>query len=237
MSPDVRRFERLDELSREAAHACAEVMGDAVSKHGRCAIALAGGETPTHLYQLLASDHSGRIDWTRVHVFWSDERYVPADDARSNARMARHKLLDHVPCPPAQIHPMPTDAASPDEAATIYEQTLRQFFGAGLPEFDLMLLGLGTDGHTASLFPHSPALLESTRLVVPVATTADPPVRLTLTFPVLTAGRRIFVMAAGPAKLAALERVLVPDAEVDRHPAAALRTAGRRLTWWVARMG
>ena len=132
---------------------------------------------------------------------------------------------------------MPTGLAHPDEAATTYEQTMRQFFGPGVPEFDLMLLGLGADGHTASLFPHSPALRESTRLVVPAAAPADPRMRLTLTLPTITAARRIFVMAAGPEKLAALDRVLAPDADRERYPAAALLAAGRRLTWWVARMG
>jgi len=239
--PDVRRFEQLGELSRQASEACVEVIRDAISARGRgnkaCAIALAGGETPRQLYRWLATDDRDRIDWSRVHVFWGDERFVPADDARSNFRMARETLLDHVPCPSAQIHPMPTNIADADEAATAYEHTLRQFFGPGIPEIDLLLLGLGSDGHTASLFPRSPAVRESTRLVVPVATTADPPVRLTLTVPILTAARRIFVIAAGPDKLAALEHVLAPDADPDRYPAAALRAAGPRLTWWVARMG
>lgn len=235
MAPDVRRFETLAELSQRAAAVCVEIMRDAVKTRGRCAIALAGGETPRPLYRLLASD--SRIDWSRVHLFWGDERYVSAGDARSNFRMARETLLDHVPSPPEHVHPMPTSLADPDAAATRYEQTLRQFFGTGIPAFDLVLLGLGTDGHTASLFPHSPALREQTRLVVPVTTTADPPVRLTLTIPPLTAARRICVMAAGQDKLAALERVLAPDADADRYPAAALKAAGQRLTWWIARMG
>lgn len=198
-------------------------------------MALAGGNTPRPLYERLATNT--RVDWSRVHIFWGDERYVPAEDERSNFRMARETLLEHVPCPPEQIHPMPTSMADPEDAALSYEHTLRTCFGAGIPDFDLVLLGLGSDGHTASLFPHSPALREKTRLVVPVTTATEPHVRLTLTLPSLTAARRIFVIAAGADKLAALDRVLAPDAEADRYPAAALLTAGSRLTWWIARMG
>jgi 6-phosphogluconolactonase len=146
-------------------------------------------------------------------------------------------LLDHVPCPPDQIHPMPTTMLNPDEAATAYERTLRQFFRPGAPEFDLVLLGLGADGHTASLFPHSPVLHESDRLVVPVRALVEPPLRLTLTLPPLVAARRIFVMTAGPDKEAALQHVLEPGADVAKYPAAALLAAHERLTWWVARMG
>jgi 6-phosphogluconolactonase len=235
VTPDLRRFETLGELSERAADACVQIIQDAVSARGRCAIALAGGETPRLLYRLLAVD--SRIDWSRVHLFWGDERYVPADDPRSNFRMARETLLDHVASPADHVHPMPTSMADPGAAATAYEHTMRQFFGTDIPVFDLILLGLGADGHTASLFPHSPALRESTRLVVSVTTTANPPVRLTLTVPPLVAARRIFVMTAGPDKAAALDRVLAPDADPDRYPAAALKAAGQRLTWWFARMG
>jgi len=212
-----------------------EIIQDAVGARGRCAIALAGGETPRPLYRLLAVDT--RIDWPRVHVFWGDERYVAADDARSNFRMARETLLDRVASPPGHVHPMPTSMPDPDAAATAYELTMRRFFETDIPVFDLVLLGLGADGHTASLFPHSAVLHESTRLVVSVTTTANPPVRLTLTLPALTAARRIFVMTAGPDKVAALDRVLAPDADPERYPAAALKAAGQRLTWWIARMG
>jgi 6-phosphogluconolactonase len=170
-------------------------------------------------------------------VFWGDERYVPADDAQSNVRMARETLLDHVPCPPNQVHPMPTTIASATEAAAAYEGTLRQYLGAAGQGFDLVLLGLGADGHTASLFPHSPALHESARLVVPVTAAAEPPSRLTLTLPALLGARRIFVIAAGADKQSAVEHVLAPDADADQYPAAALRPARERLTWWVARMG
>jgi 6-phosphogluconolactonase len=236
-SDNVRSFATLAELSAQLAQRVVAIAGQAVASHGRCAIALAGGSTPRDLYRRLASPEVIRqIDWTRLHVFWGDERYVPEDDARSNARMARETLLDHVPCPPQNIHPMPTGMHPADDAAIAYERTLREFFGPADPVFDLVLLGLGADGHTASLFPHAPALQETARLVVAITADADPPLRLTLTLPVLTSATTVCVMAAGADKQEALGHVLEPDADADRYPAAALRAAGRRLTWWVARI-
>lgn len=238
-SDNVRWFDSLADLSAEVAQQVVAMARHAMAQRGRFTIALAGGQTPRALYQQLASPIvRDRIDWTRVHVFWGDERYVSHDDPRSNFRTARESLLDHVPCPRAQIHPMPTPAtsANADEAAFEYERTLRECFDPASVVFDLVLLGLGADGHTASLFPHSAALRESTSLVVAVTTAADPPIRLTLTWPPLIGASRIFVMAAGPEKQAALEHVLAPNADAERYPAAALRAATGRLTWWAARL-
>ena len=238
-SDDVRSFDTLADLSVEVAQQIVTLAAEAMARRGRFTIALAGGQTPRALYQCLASPAiRDRINWARVHVFFGDERYVPHDDPRSNVRMARETLLDHVPCPPDQIHPMPTStfSANADEAAMEYERTLRDFFGSGPLVFDLVLLGLGTDGHTASLFPHSPALREETSQVVAVTANADPPVRLTLTLPPLIGALRIFVMAAGPDKHTALEHVLAPDPDAELYPAAALRAADGRVTWWVARL-
>jgi len=235
---DVRSFDTLSDLSAALAEDIVRIAHDAIASRGRFTLVLAGGQTPRALYERLASAAMReRIAWARVHVFWGDERYVPHADPRSNVRMAREALLDHVPCPPEQVYPMPTSMAPADEAAMAYEGALRQFFGAAPPVFDLVLLGLGADGHTASLFPHAPALRESTRQVVAVTAAADPPVRLTLTLPPLLGASRIFVLAAGADKLPALAHVLAPGADADRYPAAALRAANGRLTWWVARMG
>jgi 6-phosphogluconolactonase len=235
---DVRSFDTLADLGSAVAEDVVRIAHDAIALRGRFTLVLAGGQTPRALYRRLASPAMReRIAWASVHVFWGDERYVPHSDPLSNVRMAREALLDHVPCPPDQVHPMPTSMASADEAALAYERTLRQFFGPAPPVFDLVLLGLGADGHTASLFPHSPALRESTRQVLAVTAAADPPVRLTLTLPPLIGATRIFVVAAGADKHAALGHVLAPGADADRYPAAALRAANGRLTWWVARMG
>jgi 6-phosphogluconolactonase len=121
---------------------------------------LSGGNTPRTLYGLLASEFRDQIPWAHVHVFWGDERYVSPDDPDSNYRMAKETLLDHVPCPAGNVHPMPTNFPSADAAARDYENTLRNYFGTDWPHFDLSLLGLGEEGYTASLFPGSPALGE-----------------------------------------------------------------------------
>jgi 6-phosphogluconolactonase len=194
---------------------------------------LAGGSTPRTLYGLLASRFEREIPWSLVHVFWGDERYVPLIDAKSNYRMAKETLLDHVPCPAANVHPMPTHFASPDAAARDYEATLRTFFAGERPCFDLVLLGLGPEGHTASLFPGSPVLAESTRWVRAVSAPADPPTRLTLTWPALTGARNIYVLVTGSNKAEALRHVVsdVPDEHL--YPAGRIRLAEGSVIWWV----
>jgi 6-phosphogluconolactonase len=206
-----------------------------VRHHGRCSLVLSGGSTPRTLYGLLASEFRHQIPWTRVHVFWSDERYVLADDPDSNCRMAKEALLDHVPCPAENIHPMPTHFPSPDTGAREYERTLRSYFGADAPRFDLILLGLGEEGHTASLFPGSPALGERTRWVVAVNTHAQPPLRLTLTLPVLIRAANIHVLVAGSTKARALDHVLTGIPDPNTYPAAGLRLTEGTLIWWVDR--
>jgi 6-phosphogluconolactonase len=147
--------------------------------------------------------------------------------------MAKKALLDHVPCPQGQVYPMPTDLADPDSAARVYEATLREYFGGGPPRFDVVLLGLGEEGHTASLFPRSPALVERTRWTVAVTAPADPPMRLTLTLPVLTQAAAIYFLVAGSKKAHALSQVLSPTADPNIYPAAAVRSDAGAVTWWV----
>ena len=175
MKPDVRVCADVNELSRRAAEAVVRTINDTARATGRCSLVLSGGNTPRTLYGLLASEFRDQIPWARVHVFWGDERYVSPHDPDSNYRMARETLLDHVPCPAGNVHPMPTHFPSPADAARDYERTLRNYFGNDSSQFDLILLGLGEEGHTASLFPGSPALGEQTRWVVAVDTPADPP--------------------------------------------------------------
>ena len=184
LKPDVRVFADLSELSQRAAEVAVRTIGDSVRDTGRCSLVLSGGATPRTLYGLFASTFRRQVPWKDVHIFWGDERYVAPHDPDSNYRMARETLLDHVPCPAANIHRMSTHFRSPDDAAQDYEHTLRNYFGSKSPRFDLILLGLGEEGHTASLFPGSPALGERTRWVVAVKTPVDPPTRLTLTLPV-----------------------------------------------------
>jgi 6-phosphogluconolactonase len=235
MKPDVRVCADVNELSLRAAEATANTINDAVRHRGRCSFVLSGGSTPSTLYALLASEFREQIPWTRVHMFWGDERYVSADDPDSNYRMAKETLLDHVPCPAGNIHPMPTHFPSPDDAARDYEQALRSYFGTDWPHFDLILLGLGEEGHTASLFPGSPALEERTRWVVAVRAPAKPPMRLTLTLPALTRAANIYVLAAGSKKTGALHHVLTGTPDPNTYPAAGIRSTEGRLIWWVDR--
>jgi 6-phosphogluconolactonase len=230
--PDVQVCADARDLSERAAAAAAAIIADAVSRHGRCSLVLSGGRTPRALYELLASTYRDQIPWAAVHLFWGDERYVDPTDAASNYRMARESLLDHVPVPDRNVHPMPTGLASPEAAAREYERDIRA--GAGSP-FDLVLLGMGDEGHTASLFPHSTALEETERWVVAVTVPAEPPTRLTLTLPPITAADRIFVLVSGRAKAPALARVLDPASAPRDYPAAALRSARGRVTWWIDR--
>jgi 6-phosphogluconolactonase len=228
----VEIFDDLETLSAAAAREIAGTLAAAVHARGKGSIALSGGDTPGTLYQLLATEFSGQIPWPQLHVFWSDERYVTPDDPRSNYRLARETLLDRVPCPPANIHPMPTDLDDPRIAAVEYEAVLRAFFPAGLASFDVSILGIGPDAHTASLFPGSPALDARTQWVAPVTAPADPPQRLTLTPPALTAAARTHVLVAGAGKAEALRHALHGD-DVHRYPAVCLRQATGMLTWWV----
>jgi 6-phosphogluconolactonase len=235
MKSDVRVCADVTELSVRAAEASVSAINDAVRRNGRCSLVLSGGSTPSTLYRLLASTFREQIPWTHVDVFWGDERYVPADDPASNFRMARETLLDHVPCPADHIHPMPTRFPSPDIAARDYEQTLRSYFGNDWPHFDVTLLGIGDEGHTASLFPGSPAIGEQTRWVVAVKAPAEPPTRLTLTLPALTRAANIYVLAAGSKKAGALRRALTGTPDPNSYPAAAIRSAEGTVIWWVDR--
>jgi 6-phosphogluconolactonase len=202
MKMDARIFPDGDALSRAALDELLRIVSDAVKERGRFSIALAGGHTPAKLYQMWAQGGKGgvRTPWERVHLFWGDERYVPHDDPASNYRMARESLIAHVPIPAENVHPMPTELPQPEKAAEAYEAELRRFFGAGAPAFDLQLLGLGVEGHTASLFPGSPALEEKQRWVAAVEAPAKPPQRLTLTLPVLNQGRNTFFLVVGEDK-------------------------------------
>jgi 6-phosphogluconolactonase len=235
MNPDVRVSADITELSARAGAAVVTEIASAVQAAGRCSLVLSGGTTPRTLYGLLGSKFRDQIPWADLHVFWGDERWVPPDDARSNYRLAREALLDHVPCPPANVHPMPTHLPRPDEAASEYEATLRDYAGGEWPRFDVMLLGFGADGHTASLFPRSPALRETTRAVVAATAPVEPSSRLTLTYPVLASAAHIHFLVAGADKAPVLRRVLTGSADPDTYPAAGVRSAGGTMTWWVDR--
>jgi len=230
---DVRICADLADLSQHVAESAVVLINDAVQRTGRCTLALSGGSTPRPIYALLATDLRDKIPWHRVHVFWGDERYVPADDPASNYGTARAVLLDHVPCPAANIHPMPTSFQEPDAAANDYQATLRQYFTEAWPRFDLLLLGVGEDGHTASLFPGSPALTDTVRWVVPAAAPLDTTHRLTLTVNALAGAAAIYALASGLRKRPVIERVLAHDPAARVYPIAQVADAAEALTWWV----
>lgn len=200
---------------------------------GRVAVCLTGGSTPERLYRLLAAHD---LPWERVHVFLSDERFVPPSSELSNMAMARRALLDHVAIPPENVHAIPTETASPEESAALYEQELKRFYGADVldparPLFDLVLNGMGDDGHTASLFPGAPALEERTRWAVAAEPGMDPRVpRVTLTFPVLESCRASGFLVSGEKKAAVFQRV---RAGADL-PSGRLAPLGR-VTWFIDR--
>jgi 6-phosphogluconolactonase len=231
--PDIRVVDDLKVLSQRVADEVVTIIDETVRRRGRCSLVLSGGSTPITLHRLLATSHRDRIPWSVVDVFWADERYVPHDDSQSNYRMARETLLDQVPCPSANVHPMPTHFPDPDDAAWDYQATLERYWKGGTPQLDLVLLGMGPDGHTASLFPGSSALDERIRLVM-AATVPESPRRLTLTFPALARSAQIHFLVSGAEKAVALGQV-VSGADRASYPAAGVRSAGRSVVWWVDR--
>lgn len=232
---NVRVFADLNELSLHAAEAVVRAMNAAIGANGRASIALSGGSTPRTLHRLLATQFLEQIPWGKVHIFWGDERFVPYDDPRSNFRMARETLLDSIPCPSENVHPMPTGIPDPDSAALDYDRTLKNYFSEDWPPFDLVLLGLGKEGHTASLFPNSSALKEASRWVVAVNVPAEPRQRLTLTMPAIIHAANIHVLVAGSDKADALHKVLDGRPDLNNYPASGLRQASDRVVWWVDR--
>ena len=206
-------------------------IGEAIAARGRCTLALAGGSTPKPLYEGLATNPS--LPQDRLHLFWGDERYVPADHPDSNQRMARAAWLERKPLfPAANIYPMPTAGGDPVADAALYERQIADFFALApgeVPAFDIILLGMGDDGHTASLFPHTDALAVRDRLVT-VGNKGDSQ-RLTLTYPVLNTARCIIFLVAGASKQTALAAVRSPDGDWQTYPSGAVRPAGE--LWWL----
>jgi 6-phosphogluconolactonase len=210
----------------------AELAAQAVAGRGRFTIALSGGGTPRPIYaRLAAADHASRIEWPKVHVFFGDERCVPLDDPRSNYRMAHEALLAHVPLPPGNIHRMRGED-EPGQAALAYQQELQQVFRtSSFPAFDLICLGMGVDGHAASLFPGAAALREKERWVVPQYAMVTPAWRLTLTAPAINAARHVAFLVQGAEKAGTLRRVLEGPYQPDVLPAQLIQPVSGQLHW------
>jgi 6-phosphogluconolactonase len=233
---EVRIFDGASELMRATADEIALAARQAVGNHGRFTWALAGGSTPRAVYELLASDfYRERMPWSAIHFFWGDERHVPPDHPDSNFRMAREAMLDRVPVPAENVYRIPAEEPDAQRAAAEYESALRSFFAPApgeWPRFDLILLGLGKDGHTASLFPGGDAVRERERLVVAPWVEAQKTFRITLTPPVLNHARRAMFLVSGEEKAEALHAVLEGAREPERYPAQIVE--GNRL-WMVDR--
>ena len=230
-APEVFTFASIARLARAAAETVVETLRAAIQERGHASFVLTGGGTPRPLYQLLANEYHSSLDWQRVDVFFGDERHVPHDDDDSNFLMARNTLLDGLPLDAARIFPMPTDS-TPDADARAYEQTLRAHFDGDIPHFDLVLLGMGSDGHVASLFPGSSLLDEAGRWVVAAEAPPRSPVRdrVTLTFPAINAARTVLFLVAGASKREPLTAVL---RDPEDAPPAERVSARERLLWYV----
>ncbi|MBV9615167.1 MAG: 6-phosphogluconolactonase [Ktedonobacteraceae bacterium] len=223
----------IDTLSQEAARYVVRVASEAITTHGRFTLVLAGGTTPKKLYGLLASEpYREQIDWALTEIFWSDERCVPPDSEDSNYHLAQQVLLGQIPIPAEQIHRMPADADDRDQASLTYTQEIQRVFGTnGVPSFDLIQLGMGPEGHTASLFPHQASLHEQTRLVIPVSVPKPPPPRLTFTPPLLNAASHVLFLVTGQDKADALQAVLEGTYNPDEYPAQIIRPPKGEVTW------
>ncbi len=223
------------ELYSRAAAAFIASAGEFIGRTGRFNLALAGGGTPLPLYGLLAtSPFREKVHWEGLRFFWSDERCVPPEDGESNYRGAALNLLDDIGVPGENVHRIKGELL--EGAARAYELELQRAFGLGageFPVFDFMLLGMGHDGHTASIFPGSPAVHEGERLAVAVRAVKPPPLRVTLTPPVIRAARNIVFLVRGEAKAPALKAVLEGPPDEDAFPASITRRARGRVRWFV----
>jgi 6-phosphogluconolactonase len=227
----------LDDAQALYAHAAEEIAyfaGEAVCTHGEFSLCLSGGSTPAAVYAMLGSKFQFSIDWNEIQLFWGDERCVPPDNAASNYAMTARTLLSKLALKPSQIHRV-LGEKPPDEAARAYEDELRNHFGLAdgeFPRFELMLLGLGENSHTASLFPGSPAIHEKERLAVAVE--VDDPTqrhRVSLTPPVINHAARAMFLVAGASKAQAVWNVLKGPRDVDKFPAQVVALENGDVIW------
>jgi 6-phosphogluconolactonase len=229
-------------LAERAADLIIETAAEAIARRGQFTLVLAGGSTPEKTYTLLAQpERAARVDWSQTWIIMGDERLVPSNDPRSNLGMVRRSLLNHVPIPAEQILAVPTDRATSAASAASFARLLASAFhldpDGPPPQFDLILLGLGDDGHTASLFPQAEALREERAWAVasPPGVLPPPVDRVTLTFPVLNAARRVAFLVAGANKAPALQAARDPATDPQLYPAAGVRPSEGELLWLVDR--
>jgi len=239
-APIIRLFADAAEVSRAAADEFVRRAAEAVVARGRFTVALSGGSTPQRLYQLLADPAlRAQVDWTRVDLFWGDERCVPPTSNDSNYHTAQEAMLSRLPIPPARIHRIEAERSDREAAARDYQAVLARTFGVDAngapPVFDLILLGMGPDGHTASLFPDTTALDETTRWVVVNHVPKFAADRITMTYPILNAAREVLFLVAGADKAEPLVEVLEGPPDSHRLPSQRVRPATGQLIWFVDR--
>lgn len=236
-TPNIHIFADPENLAHAAVIRFVQIAREAIEARDRFTVALSGGSTPKALYALLSTEPwQNQISWDHVHLFWGDERHVPPNDPSSNFGMTQAQLIAHVPIPPENVHRI--KAENPDAAAVAaaYEQDLKQSFQLAdrqFPQFDLVLLGMGANGHTASLFPGTAAVHESARLVVALWVEEVMGDRITLTPPVINNAREVIFFVTGAEKATTLKAVLDGQYQPDLLPAQVIRPTGGQVTWMV----
>jgi 6-phosphogluconolactonase len=237
-SMDIRKLSTPQELFAAAAEEVIQATKHAVAARGRFTIALSGGSTPKSLFNLLATNAKNVLPWESMFFFWGDERHVPPTDADSNYRMADEAMLSKVPVPAGNIFRVPAENPDAAAAAAAYEQTIQKFFAlepGKFPRFDLILLGMGPDGHTASLFPGTTGLQEKSRLVIANWVEKFKTHRITFTLPVLNAAHNVTFLISGTDKAEALKAVLESDAPGEQYPSKLVRPSDGKLIWLLDR--
>jgi len=225
-------YKDANDLSNHAAQWIASYIASTLKKQDRFTIALSGGSTPQKLHTLLAAaPYKDQIDWSKLHIFWGDERAVPFEDSRNNAKMAFDTLLDHVPVIKSNIHVMRTDM-EPMASAHEYENILHKYFNHSKTSFDLVLLGMGDDGHTLSLFPGTPVIHEEKKMATAFFLQQQNMYRITLTAPIVNRAACVLFLVAGDGKAKALKEVMEGDYRPDQYPGQVIEPAGE-LHWFL----
>ncbi len=231
MNKNIHAYPNKEKLVAATTERIADCMEQAIQKNGLCNMALSGGKTPGGIFSLLASNpYRDRLDWSRLHIFWGDERMVPPEHQDSNFRLVRETLLDHIKMPDENVHRMRGEIA-PEEAAAEYAELLHDHFKDSPPCFDLMLLGLGEDGHTASLFPETDAVEECEKHAVAVFVPKLDAWRVTLTLPVLNAARKILFLVSGKSKSKMVQRIMSNKQPAKEIPATMVNPQNGEIHW------
>ncbi len=233
ISSNVQIYTDKAAISRQVAKAIIELAHSTLKIRPYFSIALAGGSTPKLLYSMFATEFKDELPWDKLLIFWGDERYVPHDHEKSNYKMAKDAMLDLVAIPEDQIFPMPTEPTNPNDAAASYAITVKEKLALTDGRFDVVLLGMGDDGHTASLFPGSPALNEDTLKVVAAPAPVEPRQRITLTYPVLNESRNVFFLVAGEDKAPGLLCAMGQPSSITECPSGKVQPKEGNLIWFV----